>query len=130
MSKIIRTSIILYDSYNNVLIVQKGKKSEEQWGLIGKELKGKETCEKCITKAVDKDLDCAIFDLSIFGEYPFNEQEGETVLVYTGIIRQYIVAHKSINQLKWINKNDLDSYNLLPQEKEILTEFFNNINQE
>ena len=57
MSNISKCSIIIYDDFNNILICKKGKLKNEHnipWILFGKELKGKETEEKCITKAVDK----------------------------------------------------------------------------
>ena len=125
MSNIVRTAIILKDSYNNVMVVQRGKKSTGEWSLVGKEMKGKEDPEKCITKAGYKDIDCAIFDLEPFGEYVINETTGEKLMVFTGVIRQYIVVHKSINQVKWISKAQLEELQFSPVEKQALIDFFN-----
>ena len=34
-----RCSIIIYDDFGNVLIAERGKKSERTWGIFGKELR-------------------------------------------------------------------------------------------
>ena len=63
MGSLVKCSIIIYDDFGNVLLAERGKKNERTWGLFGKDIKGKETDEKCISKAIDKDLKCTIFDL-------------------------------------------------------------------
>ena len=106
MGKVVRCSIIIYDDFDNVLIAERGKKNERTWGIFGKEIKGKETDEKCINKAIDKDLKCTIFDLK-----PFKE---------------YITCHKTISNTKWIAKNKLNDYNFNEEELKILKDFFMN----
>lgn len=125
MSKVTRTSIIIYDDYNNVLIVKKGKNrntASHIWSLVSKELKGRETEEKCITKAVDHDLSCTIFNLTPFKEYKVGEEE--KTLVYTGFIRETVISHKTIESVKWIGKREIDKYDFSPEEKQILSDFF------
>lgn len=125
MSKIVRTSIIIYDSYNNVLVVQRGRKNpEEIWSLVGRDIKGKETGEKCITKAVDNEINCTIFDLNEFGEYDINAENEDKVLVYTGVIRQGVVCDKTIGGVKWVSKKDIEALNFSGNEKQILRDFF------
>ena len=124
MGNIKGTVIVIYDNYNNVLIIQRGKKSSEGWSLVGKDLKGKETPEKCISKGAEKDLDCTIFDLKELGEYNIDGNGEASVLAYSGMIRQTIVPHKTIGGAKWISKKDLDSYEFTEGVKKILEDFF------
>lgn len=124
MGNIKGTVIVIYDNYNNVLIIQRGKKSSVEWSLVGKELKGKETPEKCICKGAEKDLDCTIFDLKELGEYKMAGDSEPSVLAYSGMIRQTIVPHKTIGNAKWISKKDLDSHEFTEGTKKILEDFF------
>lgn len=125
MNNIVKCSIVIYDDFNNVLIAERGKGRNviKEWGIFGKDLKGKETEEKCILKAVDKDIKCTIFDLNPFKTYKLNH-ESEEMKVYTGTIKEYITCHKTINSVKWINKNQIDDYNFKDEEKLILKDFF------
>lgn len=117
-----RCSIIIYDDFGNVLIAERGKKSERTWGIFGKELKGKETEEKCICKAVDKDIKCTVFDLKPFKEY--NLEDEEVLKVFTGSVKEYITCHKTINSIKWIGKNNIENYNFNDEDKMILNDYF------
>ncbi len=125
MSNIVKCSIIIYDDFNNVLIAErgKGKKVVKEWGIFGKSIKGKETEEKCILKAVDKDIKCTVFDLKPFKTYILNDQD-EKLQVYTGTIKEYITCHKTINSVKWIGRRELDNYQFNQEEKQILKDFF------
>lgn len=126
MSAGTRTAIIIYDDYKNVLVVhKKNKEKNELWSLVDRELKGKETPEKCITKAVEKELGCTIFDLNLFKEYKNNS---EALLVYTGIIREHLTLNKSISKVKWINKRDIDETPFVNNEMEIIKDFFESRN--
>ncbi|MGV8980823.1 NUDIX domain-containing protein [Clostridium sp.] len=125
MGQIVKCSIIICDDFNGVLIAARGKKkSPLVWSLFGKDIKGKETTEKCITKAVDKDLNCTIFDMMPFKEYILDEQSGDTSLVYTGKVKHYITTHKDISVVKWITERELNMYDFFGGEKEILSDFF------
>lgn len=123
MGNVIRCSIIIYDDFGNVLIAERGKKTERTWGLFGKEIKGKETVEKCICKAVDKDIKCTIFDLKQFKEYNTSDSN-EGLMVFTGSVKEYLTSHKTINSLKWINKAELENYNFNKEDLEILNDYF------
>jgi len=128
MGKIVRCSIVIYDDFNNVLIAQRGKVKKNSpiiWSIFGKDIKGKESEEKCITKAIDKDLKCNIFDLIPFKEYKINEENGESLLVYAGKIKEFITCHAEINKIKWISEKEMDSYDFSDSEKEVLLDFFN-----
>lgn len=125
MGKVVRCSIVIYDDFNNVLIAERGKRADKVWGLFGKEMKGKETEDKCICKAVDKDLKCTIFDLQPFKEYDLNEESEGKLKVFKGTVKEYITCHRNINGVKWINKKDIINYNFNDEDKKILEEFFN-----
>jgi len=125
MGQIVKCSIIICDDFNGVLIANKGgKKSPKVWSIFGKDMKGKETSEKCITKAIDKDLNCTIFDIMPFKEYILDDDSGDSSLVYTGKLKHYITLHKEINQIKWITERELDMYDFSDGGKEILLDFF------
>lgn len=124
MAKVIRCSIIIYDDFGNVLVAERGKKTDRVWGIFGKEIKGKETEEKCIFKAVDKDIKCTVFDLEPFNEYKLSEEEN--LKVFTGTVKEYITSHKSISSIKWIGKKEFETLNFNEEDRKILNDFFNN----
>lgn len=128
MSKVVKCSVIIRDDFNNVLIAERGKgkkDSPKQWSIIGKEMKGKENEEACVSKAVDKNLGCTIFDLTPFKEYSIREENDEIQAVFTGRIREMVTLHKEINKVKWISKRELDNYDFAVGEKEIVLDYFN-----
>lgn len=125
MGKTIKCSIIICDDFNAVLIAARGKKKVlKQWSIFGKDIKGKESTEKCINKAIDKDLNSTIFDLMPFKEYVLDEDSGELLFVYTGKVKHYITPHKDISEVKWITERELNIYEFCSGEKEILLDFF------
>lgn len=126
MGKVVKSTIVIYDDFKNILIAERGrgKNTPKQWGLFGKELKGKETAERAIVKAVDKDIKCTIFDLEVYKEFTINEETNESVQAYTGTIREYITTHKTINSTKWIGKKDIDKYNFSQEDLRIIEEYF------
>lgn len=125
MGKIVKCSIIIYDDFNAVLIAARGKnKLQKVWSNFSKDIKGKETAEQCVSKAIDKDLNCTIFDMAPFNEYVLSEDSGDTLLVYTGKVKHFINKHKDINAIKWITEKELNFYDFSSGEKEILLDFF------
>lgn len=129
MGQIVKCSIIICDDFNAVLIAARGKSKKglpKVWSIFGKDLKGKETTEQCINKAIDKDLKCTIFDLVPFKEYVLEEESKDTLIVYTGKVKEYITPHKDINEVKWITERELDMHDFSEGEKEILIDFFKN----
>ena len=130
MSKVIKSLVIVYDDYNNVLIAERGKGKKDSpklWGIFGRNLRGKETGETCATKVIDKDLSCTIFDLALFKEYSLNSEEEGTVQVFTGRIRQMVSLHKEVNKVKWINSREIDNYEFKEYEKAIILDFFDSL---
>jgi len=128
MGKVVKCFIIIRDDFNAVLIAARGKKKTQKlWSIFGREIKGKETSEQCASKAIDKDLNCIIFDMMPFKEYVLDKDSQDISLVYTGKVKHYINSHKDINQIKWITERELDSYDFNSDEKEILIDFFKSI---
>ncbi|MGH4122165.1 MAG: NUDIX domain-containing protein [Clostridium sp.] len=127
MGKVVKCSIIICDDFNAVLIATRGKKKlQKVWSIFGKDIKGKESSEQCIAKAIDKDLNCTIFDMTTFKEYVLDEDSGDTLAVYTGKVKHYITPHKDISGVKWVTERELDMYDFSSHEKEILLDFFKN----
>ena len=122
MGMVTRCSIIIYDDFGNVLIAERGKRNERTWGMFGKEIRGKETEEKCISKAVDKDIKCTVFDLKPFKEYVLEDEK--KLKVFTGSVKEYITCHKSINNIKWISKGNIEDYIFNDEDKMILNDYF------
>ena len=125
MGSLVKCSSIIYDDFGNVLLAERGKKNERTWGLFGKDIKGKETDEKCISKAIDKDLKCTIFDLKSFKDYEI--ENGDILRVFTGTVKEYLTCHRSINQIKWVSKKNIDDYNINDIDNNILKNYFFNI---
>ena len=125
MGRVVKCSIVICDDFNAVLIAARGKKKlQKVWSIFGKDIKGKETSQQCVSKAIDKDLNCTIFDMMPFKEYVLDKQNGDISVVYTGKIKHYINTHRDINQVKWITENELGMYDFEEGEKEILIDFF------
>ena len=106
------------------LLMFKPSKVAVMRGDSGHEIKGKETDEKCINKAIDKDLKCTIFDLKPFKDYTL--ENNDILRVFTGTVKEYITCHKTISNTKWIAKNKLNDYNFNEEELKILKDFFMN----
>jgi hypothetical protein len=127
MGQIVRCSIIICDDFNAVLIAVRGKGKKELqkvWSIFSKEMKGKETTEQCIIKAIDKDLKCNLFNINPFKEYVIDEESRDTEVVYTGKVKEYITPHKDIKQIKWITQRELNMYDFSNGEKQILLDYF------
>lgn len=128
MGKIINCSIIICDDYNNVMIAERGKgknNSPKVWGIFGKDVKGKESTEKCIIKAINQDLKCNIFDLDVFKEYTLDEINGDSIFVFTGKIKELAIYSPNINKIKWVSHRDIDMHEFSGLDKQILMDFFN-----
>lgn len=126
MNKIIGCTLIIKDDFDNVLISRKKVKKNEPkvWSLFERILKKKETTEKCVNRIVKEDLKTIIFDLEPLDEYVINEESKESLLFYTGKIKEAITMGNSIAACKWVGKNSLDQYDFAPGEKEKILAFF------
>lgn len=115
--------IIIKDDFNNVLILQKKTKKDEtsKWILVSSELKGRESDEKAANRAVKDDLKIIVFDLEKIKEEEINEK---LLMVYTGSIRERVICADSIKKIQWVNKRELEKYDIEEIDKNILNEFF------
>lgn len=126
MGKNIGCSIIIKDDFNNVLIVQrKAKKSEPKlWSLCSRAMKGKDTKDKCLDKAAKEDLKSVLFDVSPFKEFVVDKETGDSIAVYTAIVKERVTLGNDIVASKWIGKRNVDSYEFSDIDKEILLNFW------
>lgn len=126
MAKVIGCSLIIKDDFNNVLLVKKKVKRGqiEEWSLLNQKIRGKEDGEKCIHRGVKDVLKSIVFELEPQKEYITNEIIGESVMVYSGKLKEKITLDKNYKETKWINKNDIDSYIMNELEKNILNDYF------
>lgn len=127
MSKVINCSLIIKDDFNNVLIIQrKVKKGQPKlWSILNRDIKGKETLEKCFEKIAKDDLKGIVFNLKHFKDIAINEEGMKSV--YTGEIKESIILHKDITTSRWINENVMDQYDFIEYDKEILKDFFESV---
>lgn len=124
MANIMECSIVIKDDFKNVFIIQKKAKKKEPklWYLVGKKIKGKETTEKCINKAIKEDLKTIIFNLEPVFELDINDSE--TCLVYEGELKERVVYGTEIVDGKWVSEREIDNYEFAPYEKEKLIKYF------
>ncbi|MDP4089285.1 MAG: hypothetical protein Q8930_08475 [Bacillota bacterium] len=130
MGKVVSCSVIVLDDFNNVLVAERGKGKKDSpklWGIFGRALKGKENGEDCISKVIDKELGCTIFDLTPFREYVIDTETGDILQVYTGKIREMVSLYKEINRVKWINGFEADNLQFAEGDKNLILDYFNSI---
>ena len=122
MGKIIGCAIVVTDDFENILILKiKVKRGEkEAWSLISAELKGKETMEKCLAKAVKNTIKSLVFDLEEYKEFVVNKETKDTYVVYKGNIKEKPMLDKKYMDTMWIGRRNIHEYNLLDYEKDIL----------
>jgi len=129
MAKIIACSIIIKDDFNNVLILNnKVKRGEIKiWSILNQKLKGKEDHYKCLTKCAKDTIKSLVFDVKPFKEYIVDKDADEAIMVYIGRIEESVLLDsKKYTESKWICLRNLKDYNLIPQEEQILNDFFYN----
>ena len=126
MSNIAYCEVIVKDDFNNVLIVQKkvAKNEPRLWSLVGKKKKMNETLDKCIHRVIKEELKTIGFDIRGFSTYKINDEEEK--IVVSAILREKVSCHQSIIEWEWISKKDLEKYDFIDNNKEILAKFWGN----
>lgn len=126
MAKQVACSLIIKDDFHNVLILKKKvKRGEiESWSILTSKIRGKENHDKCITRGAKDILKSVIFDVEPFREYVIDGDNDESIMVYTGRIKEKAILDKSYKECKWIGKRNLEDYNFLELDKKILDDFF------
>ena len=123
MANVIGCSIILKDDFNNILIIKKEqKKNFGLWKCVGRLKKGRENNEKCIINSVKEELNTLIFDLKEVKEFKINDED--SIMIYEGKIKDYMNLGKKVMDMRWISKSDIENYELLDWQKEMLLEYF------
>lgn len=125
MNKIAECSVIIKDDFNNIfLVMKKTKKNEPKlWYNVGRKIKGRESEEKCVTRAIKDDLKSIVFNVERLGEVI--NISNEVCAVLKGELKEKIVLGKDIVEGKWVSISDIDKFNLAPDEKEKLDLFLN-----
>ena len=120
MSKVTECSLIIKDDFNNMFIIRrKTKRNQPQlWYNVGKRIKGKETEEKCIAKAVKDDLKSIVFNLERIGEIKSSEENDELCAIYIAELKEKVVYGTDIAEGKWVSARELEHYCLAEGEKE------------
>ena len=126
MAKQVACSLIIKDDFNNILVLKKKvKRGEiENWSILTSKIRGKESHDKCITRGAKDILKSVIFDVEPFKEYIIDEENDESVMVYTGRIKEKAILDKNYKECKWIGKRNLEDYNFLALDKDVLNDFF------
>lgn len=124
MSKIVGCVLIVKDDFENSLILQKKVKRNEpeEWCLIHSKLKGKESYDKSINRGVKDCIKALAFDLETIGECVIDKENDESVMVYVGNIKEKPMLDKAYIDYTWINRRQIDKFNLSDWEKDLLRE--------
>lgn len=125
MPKITKSSIIIKDDFNNIYIIKKKAKRNEPklWSLVGRDLRGKDTVEKCILKAIKEDLKAVIFNLKEYEEVNLSEEEG--CMLFTGELKERVTFGKDVLEGRWINSTQVEEIEFVKEDKEKIIEYFN-----
>lgn len=125
MSNIIGCTLIIKDDFKNVLILQKKvKRGEvESWCLIGSKLRGKESLEKSINRGVKDSIKALAFDLEPIEEVVIDKENDESIKVFVANIKEKPMLDKAYVDYRWINKNQIDNFNLMEHEKDLLKRY-------
>ncbi|MCI6692441.1 MULTISPECIES: NUDIX domain-containing protein [unclassified Clostridium] len=127
MGRIAECSVIIKDDFNNIFIVRRKTKRNEPklWYIVGKKIRGKETEEKCIARAIKDDLKSIIFNLEKLGEIKISAEKDELCAVYLGQLKEKIVYGNDIVEGKWVSAKELENYDLAEYEKEKILCYIN-----
>lgn len=124
MDKVTESSIIIKDDFNNIYIIRKKSKRNQPklWSLVGRKLRGKDTTEKCILRAIKEDLKAVIFDLKEHKEIKLSE---DTCMLFTGELKERITLGTDVVEGKWISSNQVEDFDFVPEDKAKIMQYFN-----
>jgi len=127
MPRIIESSIIIKDDFNNIYIIRKKAKRNEPklWYLVGRKLRGKDTPEKCVLRAIKEDLKAVIFDLKEYEE--INLSEEESCMIFTGELKERVTYGTDVVEGKWVSKEQIEQIELAKEDKEKILRYFNSL---
>ncbi len=128
METYIGCSIIIHNSENKVLIARRSKSKKKfslMWETIGGALEDSETPDECIRREVMEELNCTINDLRLFKVYIINDDKRYVLVVYTGKLYGQVQQNSEIEQVKWIDRSELEKFDFCGNELEKLLDYFN-----
>ena len=127
MNKITECSIIIKDDFNNIFLVRRKTKKNQPilWYTVGRNLKWRETEEKCIAWAVKDDLKSIVFNIEKIGETIIDVTLGEASSVYIGELKEKVVYGNDIAEGKWVSLKEVNNYDLADGEKEKISLYVN-----
>ena len=127
MDTYIGCSIIINDDDNKILIAQRSKSKKKfslLWETVGGALEDNETPEECIRREVREEINCCIQNLKLFKVYIINQDNRYVLIVYTGEINEQIQYNLEIEQIRWINKFEIQKFNFCCNESEKLLDYY------
>lgn len=124
MDKITESSIIIKDDFNNIYIIRKKSKRNEPklWSLVGRKLRGKDTTEKCILRAIKEDLKAVIFNLKEYDEVKLSE---DICMLFTGELKERVTFGTDVVEGKWISLKQVEDFDFVPEDKKKIIQYFN-----
>lgn len=127
MSRVAECSVIIKDDFNNIFIVRRKTKRNQPklWYTVGKKIRGRETEEKCISRAVKDDLKSIVFNLEKIGEAKIDKETDNSCAIYMGELKEKVVYGTDIAEGKWVSRKELENYDLAEGEKEKILYYIN-----
>jgi 8-oxo-dGTP diphosphatase len=127
MNTYIGCSAIIYDEGNKVLIAQRSKHKKSfplYWETVGGALEDNETPETCIRREVQEEINCCIQDLKLLNVYVIDNADRFVLIVYTGRVNEVIQPNPEIEQIRWIDKSEINKFNFYGNEREKLIDYY------
>lgn len=127
MNTYIGCSVIIHDENNKVLIAQRSKNKKSfplLWETVGGALEENEIPEDCIRREVQEEINCHIHDLKLFKVYVINNNDRFVLVVYTGRIIEPIQPNPEIEQIRWIDKSEIDNFDFYGNECKKLLDYY------
>lgn len=132
METYIGCSIIIHNSENRVLIARRSKSKNKfplMWETVGGALEKNETPNDCIRREVMEELNCTINNLKLFKVYIINDDNRYILIVYTGMLNGEVKQNSEIEQVRWIDRSELEKFDFYGNELEKLLDYFNSDNK-
>lgn len=128
MKTYIGCSVIIYDEKNQVLIAKRSKAKKQfplLWETIGGSLEIDETPEECIRREVLEEIDCQLYDLELFKVYVLVEEGRYVLIVFTGKVDGNISCNSEIEEVRWIEKAEVECFEFCGNEREKILDYYN-----
>lgn len=127
METCIGCSILIQNKSHHVLIARRSRLKKDYpllWETVGGALETGETPEQCIRREVHEEINCGIQELKLFRVYIIEKTERYVLIVYTGKIDSEVRLNSEIEQVRWIDKSQIEDYDFYGNEKQKLSDYF------